>query len=93
MKAEVKQSLEDSRAIAQKKVERSLRLIEEAQSMISKACGELSPISWGGEAYTRVGDMYDQLSQLHFDVRTSIPWSKIDLDSDAKTKLAKERGV
>lgn len=90
MSKEVKVSLEETNAIACKKVEHALNMIEAAQTALEKACGELSPIVHADKQWDEVGNMIDRLKELHFTVRTSVPWSRIDLDSDAKAKLVKK---
>lgn len=77
----------DSKAIANQKVELALKYIEQAQYLLSKACGELCPIVNASEQWKIVGDHYDATKDLWHNVNESILWSKIDLDPDEKRRL------
>jgi hypothetical protein len=77
----------DTQQIAKQKVHNALKLIDQAQFLLSRACGELSPVVWADKHWERIGNHMDATKQLWRDVSYSIPWEKIDLDSDAKRDL------
>jgi hypothetical protein len=77
----------DTKVIANQKVDKALRLIEQAQFLLSQACGELSSICWADKQWSMVGRHYDETKALWHRVNGTVPRSKIDLDSDAKRAL------
>ncbi|MGZ3744428.1 MAG: hypothetical protein ACXVB1_00060 [Pseudobdellovibrionaceae bacterium] len=82
----------DSKKIAQQKVEKALKLIDQASHLLSLACGELSPIIYADKQWKMVGDHYDATKDLARQVSFTIQRSKIDLDSDTKNALLKKAG-
>ncbi len=74
----------ESKRIANEKLKRALRFIDEAAGLLSNACGELSPLVHAIDQWELVGKHYDLVRQLGRDVSYTINRDKIDMDSDWK---------
>ncbi len=77
----------DSKKIALAKVEKALRLIEEAQEKLFAACSELGQVVHANGQYDLISDKADEVKALWHKVNESIPRHEVDLDSGAKAKL------
>ena len=80
--------MSESKAIAKQKLQNALKYIEAAQNHLSSACGELSRLEGAYDQWKAVGDKYDEIKELWRMVNETTPRNSIDLDSDAKAKLA-----
>ncbi len=50
--------------IAKAKYQRAVKLLEQAEALVSEACGELCPLIGAVELWTAVGDHYDLTKAL-----------------------------
>ena len=77
----------DTKELAKKEVEMALNEISRAADLLSSACGKLSRLEYCTDQWKNVGDHYDKTKELWHSVKQSIPYSKIDLDSDARRRV------
>ncbi len=77
----------DTKAVAKKEAQDALTDISQAIDLLSRACGRLSRLENCVEPWETAGKAYDTTKEFWHEINQSIPWDKIDLDSDARRKL------
>jgi len=80
---------QDTKTLARIKVNRAIKLIEQAELLLSAACAELCPIVNAYDQWKLVGDQYDEVRALSRKIAYTIPMDSVDLDADAKRALSK----
>lgn len=62
------------------KYQKALRLIEQAENLLSDACGHLCPLKGAIEEWTLVGNAYDKLKEVRRTVAYSSARDNVEMD-------------
>lgn len=68
--------------IAKAKYRRAVKLLEQAEALISEACGELCPLVGAVELWTEVGDHYDKTKALARKLAYSYICNIVEMEHD-----------
>lgn len=74
--------MSESIALARSKYQRAIKLIEQAETLLSEACGELCPLVGAIDQWKDCGDRYDEVRALSRRLAYSAARDNVDMDHD-----------
>lgn len=80
----------DTKELSRQKVIRMLQAVEASRNLLIDASDEISDVLWTSDQRDLLIKHYDTLSELWHELNRTILWSKIDMDSDVKARIAEQ---